>query len=304
MSNTVFTSTLWHHLKDTLEEIVDDKTDGIEGGLVYKRWMKERRMPDAYIDDQEVGGPGLLSEKPEGGELSVGTMREGYSKRYIARTFGLRMMITEEAMEDVKYQQVIKLGKRLKRAAWKTVEYDAASVPARAWNPDYPGGDGQPLFSTAHTLPHGGTYSNTMATPMSPSVLALTIMDTAIRTLPGHDGLIEGYELKKVVCPVQQRHAWARILKSDKDPQAGNFAAINTAKSEMDVEVVPVKYWTNTTTNWFGITDAEGGPVWLWRRKIRSRTWYDNNNEVAYHSVTYRSDKGWTDARSAYGSEA
>jgi hypothetical protein len=64
-------------------------------------------MSDHYEDDLEMGGPALASEKPEGTEISVGAMREGVLTRYFARTFALRIIVTEEAMEDKKYDQVI-----------------------------------------------------------------------------------------------------------------------------------------------------------------------------------------------------
>ena len=83
---TVFTSSIANALKETLETIVDDDTDGYEKKAHYKKWMWVGGMDDNYEDDLETGGPGLASEKPEGGEIPTGTIREGVLTRYTART--------------------------------------------------------------------------------------------------------------------------------------------------------------------------------------------------------------------------
>ena len=68
--------------------IVDDPTDGFERNAIFKRWCEVDTMDDAWIEDLEMGGPGLASEMMEGQEIPSGTIREGFIKRYIARKFG------------------------------------------------------------------------------------------------------------------------------------------------------------------------------------------------------------------------
>lgn len=301
--NVVYQSTVASNLKEVLDVIVDDKTDGLEGGLVMPKYFDVGTMKDAYVDDLEVGGTGLASEKPEGSELSLGQLREGAKTRYLARTYGQKMIVSEEAKEDYKYPEVLKLAQRLKRAVYKTVEYDAATVPARGWNTSYVGGDQVCLFSASHTLPGGGTFSNTMATPMTPSVQAVIVARASALKLPGHDGLIDGYDLKKVAFPTEQWGVWDGIVGSEKRPDAGNFAEVNVVY-KMNIEPVPIKYWTNTTTNFFFITDAEDGLKWKWRRKPRSKTWVDNDQEVEKFGISARWSRLWSDPRGVYGVQA
>ena len=299
----VFTSTIVNSLKETLETIDDDKSDGYESGLIFTKYCKVKSMKDHYEDDLEMAGPGLASEMNEGTPLQVGSIREGVLTRYFARKFGLKMVITEEAVEDTKYEQVIDAKKRLKRAIYKTADIDATLMLIRGWNTAYLGADGVPLFSTAHTLPHGGTYSNTLATPMSPSRAAVIQMTSMARKLPGHDGITEGYEPKKIVCPTEQWAVWAGIVKSEKAPEPGAFNEINVAKDVIE-EVVPVKYWNNTTTNFAMTTDCDNGLNFRWKRKPRSRSWIDEDNEVMNHGISARWSRGWTNARSIIGSQA
>lgn len=293
------TSVIANALKETLDEINTDSHDGIEQKAVFTKWCEIKGMEDHYEDDLEVGGPGLASEKTEGASMATGTIKEGYITRYLARTFALKLVITEEAMDDNKYPKVIQAARRLKRALWKTADIDATNMLVRMTNTSYPGGDGLPLGSASHTLPHGGTFSNIMATPMSPSRSAVIQARTAAGKMPGHDGNTEGYELKKVVCPLDQWAVWDGLVLSEKAPEAGQFNEINVV-NRLGLQVIPNKYWQNTTTNYIYLTDAEGGLQFRWRKRPVSATWKDNDPTLTFHSIRARWARGWSDPRAAY----
>lgn len=301
----VFTGTIFHTLKRTLRSIVDDKSDGFAGGMLMPRFCNEGTMEDNYVDDLEMGGPGLASEKPEGAALSVGTVREGVLTRYNARTFGQKLIVTREAMEDTKYDQALKLARRLKRSLLKTVEIDATNLLVRAFNTAYVGGDGLPLGSASHTLPNGGTFSNIMAVPMSPSRAAMIVATSQMRKFPGHDGITEGVMPKKIVCPVDQWAVWEGLVKSTKAPEAGMFNEINVVNQTLDItDIVANQYWSNTTTNWGIITDADNGLNFLWRRKPSSDDWVEQNQQTYMYSISARWARGWSDPRGFYGVNA
>lgn len=303
MSGTIFSSTIFNSFKETLDSIVDDRLGENESALVCKKWMKVGSMDEAYVDDLEMGGPGLAAETDEGEEITVGTIREGFLKRYIPRKFALKLIVTDEAMEDNKYPETLRLAKRLDRAIYKTFDIDMTSILIRATNTSYVGGDGVPLASAAHTMPGGGTFSNTLSVPMAPSALALATVRSLVMKLPGHDGITEGYDIKKCVFPTEQWAVWKQILGSEKSPEAGNFAAIN-AVYDLDIKPVPVKYWNNTTTNWGVITDVDNGIQAKWRRKPKSNSWVENDNETMKYSVSARWASGWSDARGFFFSNA
>lgn len=298
----ITTATTFRNLKATLDTIVTDKNDGLEAKAVWKKYLIEKTMADNYEDDAEVGGPGLLTEKPEGQDAATGSINDGFVTRYIARTFAMRALASEEALEDGKYEDYINLAKRLKRSAFKTIEIDAANLLNRAANSAYIGGDGVSLANSAHTIPGGGTFSNTLSTPFSPSRAALIVVTTNLAQLPGHDGVTEGYMPEKIVCPQGQWAVWEGIVGSTLVPESNNNE-INVFKG-MGLEVVPVKYWTASTTNWAVLSDADNGLQWRWRRKMKSRTWVDNDAYVMKYGISYRSSRGWSDARAFYFSNA
>lgn len=301
---TTYSVNLPKSLKETLEAVVNDKHDGLESKAKYKEWMQVDSMDDQWVEDLEMAGPGLASELAEGGELVAGSITEGVAWRYTARKFGLKVVVTDEAIEDSKYPQIIMALKRIKRSMWKTVDYDAANILARGWNSSFTFGDGVELFSTAHTLPGGGTFSNTLATPMTPSRAALIVVQSALNQLPGHDGLIEGYRMKGVVCPSDQWAVWAGIIGSAKAPEAGQFNEINVINRDFDLKVCANPYWRNTSTNWAVWTDCEHGVKFRWRRKPRSKSWMENDNELRKFGISARWSRGVSDPRYLYGSEA
>lgn len=297
----VSVSTVAKNLKRTLRVIVTDPEYGASKFMAGK-YFDTRSSGDAFEDDQEYAGLGLASQVAEGEELPVAAIRAGFSQRYIHNKFGIRMVVTEEAVEDNKYPKAIDEGKRLTRALWKTADIDAALVLVRAWNANFVGGDGVPLFSTAHPLAKGGTFSNTLATPLAPNKASVTVMTTAIRKLPSNDGVTEGFVPKKVLCPMDQWAEWRELTGSARDITPGAFNAVNIVK-DLSLEVVPNIYWSNTATNWAMTTDCEEGLIWFWRRRPRSRTWMENSAENIHNSISARWSRGWTNPRGAYGSQ-
>ncbi len=299
----IFSSDIFNSFKETLDSIVDDRMGENESKLVCKQWCKMDSMDEAYTDDLEMGGPGLATETNEGAEIEVGSIREGYLQRYIPKKFALKLVVTDEAMEDNKYPETLRLAKRLDRAIYKTFDVDMTNILIRAQNASYTGGDGVPLASASHTLPHGGTWSNTLATPLAPSRIALITAISLLKKFPGHDGTTEGVEAKKIVHPTEQWGVWGGVLGSDMAPEPGNFAEINVVKG-LGIKAVEVKYWSNTTTNWGIITDAEDGIQAKWRRRPKSNSWVENDNETMKYAVSARWARGWSDARGFFFSNA
>lgn len=302
MPTPITTSSAFRTLKATLEAIVTDSSDNIENDLVCTQYMAAGTMTDNYEDDLENGGPGLATEKAEGQALDVLSLYEGAVTRYIPRKFGLIMQITEELDEDGKYNdKYLNIAKRNKRALFKTLEIDCANVINRAATAGYVGGDGLVLASASHTIPGGGTFSNTLSTPFSPSRAALIVVRNNLKKLPGHDGVVEGYMIKKLVHPSEQWGAWAGILESTMVPESNNNE-INVVR-KMKIQQVEVQYMTSTT-NWGVVTDVENGLKLRWRRKPKGRTWYDENTEIINYGTSARWARGWTDPRGFYFSNA
>lgn len=295
----VFQGTQARALKKTLDNIVDDPMDGFQARAMFPKIFDESTTTEAYVDDSEVGGPGLLQEKLEGQDVSMGTIYQGALTRYMVKTYALGLGVSEEALEDMQYDKVIRAAVRLKRAGWVTADTEAALSFVRATSTSFPIGDGLPLASASHVNPNGSTFSNTLAVPMSPSRTAVTIAATMISKFPGHDGIVGSsmYQGACIVCPIDQKWAWRVILGSAHAPEAGEFNAINVVNQDMKLDLYPWVFWNNTTTNWALKTDADNGFRFIWRRKFRSRTWVSNEQGIMKYSIDARWVRGCSDAR-------
>ena len=293
----ITSSQIYKSLKLTLREIA---TDQLEKNQVFQKYMTVSKMSDAWVDDVEYAGPTVLSVKPEGAPSTMGTIIEGGTKRYTASTLAHKLLVAEESLEDCKYEKVIQSAKRLMKAAYKTQDIDAAKIIILSTTAGNVGGtDSVILGSASHTLPGGGTYSNIAATYQTPSIPALIAARVAVGRYPDPNGLIEGYNIEKIVCPLAQEAAWLTINGTDK-VTGSNFNDMNIAKS-YGLEVVAVKWLDQaSTTQWGLITDCDNGLTWLNRRPIKSRTWVDNDAEAMFYSVSYRAALGWTNSRCWY----
>lgn len=300
----IFTSTAALALKETLEGIDTDEHGNEGSKAIFPKWLTVKNMEDNYIEYYEIAGGGMAGEKPEGESMPVGTIIEGPLTRFNARTYGQRIIVSDEAMEDLKYDKVIQAAKRNLRSLWKLADFDATLMLTRATNTAFVGGDGQPLASTAHVLPNGSTYSNMMPVAMSPSKAALVIAAAQLKQQVGHDGLIDGVEIKKVVFPVQQWGVWEELLGSSYDPTPGAYNAINVVNRKMNITPVENKYWTSSTTNWALLTDADLGLMWFWRRKPKGSTWVTEDKQMMNYGVTARWSRGWVNPRSFFFSNA
>lgn len=255
---------------------------------------------DNYIDDQEYAGTGTMPIKAQGAMMAIDSIQEGYSKRYNMDTFALRMIVSEEALADCKYDKAIDGARHIANSAKWTQEYEGANTFIRAFNSSFVGSDSVSLCSTAHLLPKGGTFSNQFSTALSLSETALEQMSINLAKLPSSNGLIRGYRLKKLVIPVDLKFRAARILKSDGQNDTANNA-LNALKSMETIETVANPFFTSSTNYW-GVTDAANGLRWVWREKPKFREHNTEDTLTATYSGYMRFAYGWTDARGVYGS--
>jgi hypothetical protein len=297
-------SNVFSLLKDTIETVWGITYPKSEASMVWKKYMDEKSTDDAWVDDQEIVGPGLFAEKQQGAIMALDSVIEGVSVRYTMKTFALRLKIAEEVVEDNKYDKAVNWTTMLARSAAKTPDYDCANILNRAFNSSFVGGDGKELCATDHVLIRGGTYANELATPMSLSETALEAVVTALRTMPGSDGLIQGYNPKGLIIPPALEWKARRIVKSAQQNDTANNA-INALKDaglfNSDPIVVP---YMSSATNWFVKTDAPNGLTWYWRRKPRFKKTNDEQAEVLDMTGSYRAARGWTDPRGLFGSAA
>lgn len=295
MAQPLKTSSIDASLKETLDVVWGDE---MKKPVIWPTMgFKVTSTTDKYIDDQEYAGIGLAQLTPEGGNIPLDNIEQGFATRYTMVKFSIGFVVSEEAKADCKYDKAIDDAGNLARSMKWTQEYLAVSIFNNAANTAYVGGDGVALASASHTLAKGGTYSNTLATPMSFSETAVETMRTNMRKLPSSNGLIRGYNMKKVVVPEELWFDANRVLKSEQQNDTANNA-VNVLKG-MGIEIVSNPFLSSTTA-WWGISDADNGLRWIWRLKPTTRSHNVEDNYTVRYNAMMRCAPGWTDPRGVY----
>jgi hypothetical protein len=138
----------------------------------------------------------LFNAVAEGSEYSFKRPKQGTSKTLTVAKYGLGFSISEEMVDDGKFDLVGDSVRKLARSGMESQEIQAMSP----FNNGFSGGsettsDGITVFNSAHLLPSGGTFRNV---PSSAADLSTTSLDTALTDFAtvfvGDSGII--YNLK------------------------------------------------------------------------------------------------------------
>ena len=111
------------------------------------------------------GRPRAARQKPEGTATELDNMAQGWSAYIKVTPWGLGFSITQEALEDNLYHDLIEIGSRELVGSFEHAkEIIHASHFNFAFNSSYTGGDGQPLASVSHpsVYPTAPSYRNTL----------------------------------------------------------------------------------------------------------------------------------------------
>ena len=92
------TSNIDASLKETLDVVWGDE---MKGSLVWESMgFKVTSTTDNWVDDQEYAGLGLAQATPEGGNIPLDTVVQGFAKRYRMTKYALGFVVSEEAKAD------------------------------------------------------------------------------------------------------------------------------------------------------------------------------------------------------------
>ena len=124
--------------------------------------------------------------------------------------------LTEEAIEDNLYDSLsARYTKALARAMAYTKQVKAAAVLNNGFTSGFNGGDGQPLFSSAHPLVSGGTNSNIPSTPADLNETSLEAAVIQISLWTDERGLLIAAKPKKLIVPPALMFVATRLLETE-----------------------------------------------------------------------------------------
>lgn len=290
-------SSIWHKI---LGAVWSDEM--AKSTPMWGEYLEEKTTVKKYFDDVEMVDSGLWSETDEGNDLDLDDFGEGIKTRYEVKKFAKRLIIPEELEEDGQYPEAYDASRILARTGQLTQDYDAVGMLNNMFDTTVTWGDGQAWMSASHPIRGGGTVSNVLATPLSPSNTAVQAMIIIAEKMPGTNGFRHGLKLLKIVCPTNQRFRFAEILKSEKKDDTSNNA-VNALAGELQAKPVAVPFMSSTT-NWMGKTNAMRGALFVWKRKPRFRQTSEFSNETKIFTASARWVTGVSNFRSGIGSQS
>ena len=277
-------------------------------GLEYKRYAEEHKeifttetSDKAYEEEVKLSGFGPAPNKPEGESIQFDEAMEIYTARYVHETVALAFAITEEALEDNLYESLsARYTRALARSMAHTKQVKAAAILNRAFDPLYPGGDGQALISGNHPMSGSGVVSNLGSLDLSEASLEAAVTQMAAWT--DERGMLLAAKPKKLVIHPSNAFNAARLLESQYRP--------GTADNDINVfysnGVIPggyvVNHYLTDPDAWFIITDVGGGLKHFQRTPLKTGSEGDFDTGNMRYKARERYSFGFSDPLGIYGS--
>jgi len=207
-----------------------------------------RKTDRDIYQTSELADLPMFSSIPEGTDYTYSTVRQGASKTIVPVKYGLGFTISEEAVDDGKFDHIADMVKKLAKSARETQEIQAMNIFNNAFGSQTTA-DGLSLCNTAHTLPSGGTFRNRASSDVDLSETALQSAMTDFETqFVGDTGIIYSIKPKVLlVAPANKRYA-QELVGSDKKPDSSDNN-LNALKSD-GLVVVSSPHITDTDA-WF-----------------------------------------------------
>lgn len=241
----------------------------------------------------------LFNEMQESEDYSYAGMKQGYDKTLSMVKYGLGASISEEAIEDGKFDLVADLMNRMGRSARESQEISAMNIFNNGFTAEL-SADGQYVFDTDHSLPSGGSFRNRPITGSDLSVSSLEAALTDFETqFVGDTGIVYRIQPKILLCHSSNRRLAKELIGSDLKPESADNN-MNSLKEE-GLMVVSSPRLTDTDA-WFLLgAPADTGLRIISRSPIQTKSDAEFDNDTIKYKSRYREKIGVTHAYGIYG---
>ena len=271
-------------------------------GEEHKELFEVETSERSFEEETKLSGFNAAPVKNEGQAIAYDNAQEAWTARYNHETIALGFSITEEAIEDNLYDSLSKrYTKGLARAMAYTKQVKAAAIINNGFNSQFSGGDGQPLFSTAHPLVSGGTNSNTFSTSPDLNETSLEAATIQIAGWTDERGLLIAAKPRKLVVPPNQMFVAKRLL--DTELRVGTSDNdINALKAMGTIsEGFKVNHFLTDTHGYYILTDVPNGLKMFERTPLQNSMDGDFDTGNVRYKSRERYSFGWSDPLGAFG---
>ena len=282
-------------------------------GLEYARYGEEHKeiydtetSERSFEEETKLSGFTAAPVKNEGSAIRYDNGQEAWTARYNHETIAMGFSLTEEAIEDNLYDSLsARYTKGLARSMAYTKQVKAAAVINNGFTNSaaYYGGDGVPLFSTAHPLVSGGTNSNTVSTGVD---LNETSLEAAVIQIAGwtdERGLLIAAKPRKLIVPPNLMFVATRLLETELRVGTTDND-INALKNNGSIpEGYTVNHFLTDTNGWYLTTDVPNGMKHFVRTPLQNSMDGDFDTGNVRYKSRERYSFGWSDPLGMWGSQ-
>ena len=279
-------------------------------GLEYARYGEEHKeiyetetSERSFEEETKLSGFSAAPVKNEGSAIAYDNAQEAWTTRYNHETIALGFSITEEAIEDNLYDSLsARYTKGLARAMAYTKQVKAAAVINNGFSANYIGGDGVPLFSTAHPLVSGGANSNRPATAADLNETSLEAAVIQIAAWTDERGLLIAAKPRKLIVPPALQFVATRLLETSLRVGT-NDNDINALKNNGSIpEGYSINHYLTDTNGWYLCTDVPNGLKHFVRSPLQNSMDGDFDTGNVRYKARERYSFGWSDPLGMFGS--
>lgn len=258
----------------------------------------------AFEKDTALSGLGQLEEVPELGAIPYEDATPGWDVTYVHKKFAKGRMVSQEMVDDEKFNMIAKLPKSLAESKARTKEQSAADIFNYGFTAGggglarFTGGDSLALFSSAHVNRQGNvSQSNRITTALNSTSLAAVI--TAMKKRRNSKNQLIGFMPDTLLVPTELEFTARAILESTQVLGSANND-VNVLKGSLNLIVWP---FLSSATAWFVIDSKAHELNWFNRtdRGVQGPSW-DFDNEAAKWKAVARWSVGFSDWMGVYGS--
>jgi hypothetical protein len=161
------------------------------------------------------------------------------------------------------------------------------------------GADNLPLFSTTHPV-DGGTVANTTTTQVGLNEVSLMMGNNMVRRFRNNANILDSFQGKKLVVPVEQRHVAKRLMETELRPGTTNNDVWSVKENNDLSDGYVVLDFLTSPYAWFILSDA-GGLIYLERESFETSMQTDFTTDNLMVKAYERYYMGYDDFRLGVG---
>lgn len=241
----------------------------------------------------------------EGEEIQSQRLYQGFDKTYTAIKYAILMSISQESIDDQKYDIFTQNPRRFMRAMMSTQEIVAANILNNGFSDTGP--DGVALFSTAHPLlsPGAGVSSNTLGTAADLSMSSLKSLITLLRGTLDSSGNKVMIQPRWLLVPKENEFLAHELLKSQLlvDSSNASVNAVNSVQQRYSIEPKVWDYLTDSDASFLAADGIDHNLNFYWQKKPEISDDSEFKTEVMLTKGVMRFAVGYSDWRGIVGTE-